>query len=191
MVMFGTKRPSITSTWIQSAPAASTARTSSARRPKSADEDRRGRDRQGFRCTVTVSALYQAPCGSAPRAPAFQLATCAADTGREPWAGAGCRRARSPRPTTTRSSASSIAGGAVRPAALAHPMFFYELGRLARVVEAERTARRFPARLPLPRRAGRLRAPRRHPPRLSPPRRRRASSTPRSRTTAAARAAPR
>ncbi len=36
-VMLGTKRPSITSTWIQSAPAASTARTSSARRPKSAD----------------------------------------------------------------------------------------------------------------------------------------------------------
>src|ERR1700712_2712402 len=35
--MLGTKRPSITSTWIQSAPAASTARTSSARRPKSAD----------------------------------------------------------------------------------------------------------------------------------------------------------
>src|SRR5215472_10565254 len=35
--MFGTKRPSITSTWIQSAPAASTARTSSASRPKSAD----------------------------------------------------------------------------------------------------------------------------------------------------------
>src|SRR6516225_7907577 len=35
--MFGTKRPSITSTWIQSAPAASTARTSSARRPKSAE----------------------------------------------------------------------------------------------------------------------------------------------------------
>ena len=37
MVMLGTKRPSITSTWIQSAPAASTARTSSARRPKSED----------------------------------------------------------------------------------------------------------------------------------------------------------
>jgi hypothetical protein len=36
--MFRTKRPSITSTWIQSAPAASTARTSSARRPKSADK---------------------------------------------------------------------------------------------------------------------------------------------------------
>jgi hypothetical protein len=38
VVMFGTKRPSMTSTWIQSAPAASTARTSSARRPKSADK---------------------------------------------------------------------------------------------------------------------------------------------------------
>src|SRR3954454_16646196 len=37
MVMLGTKRPSITSTWIQSAPAASQARTSSARRPKSAE----------------------------------------------------------------------------------------------------------------------------------------------------------
>src|SRR6266446_6356106 len=37
MVMLGTKRPSITSTWIQSAPAASTARTSSPRRAKSAD----------------------------------------------------------------------------------------------------------------------------------------------------------
>jgi hypothetical protein len=37
MVMFGTNRPSITSTWIQSAPAASAARTSSARRPKSAE----------------------------------------------------------------------------------------------------------------------------------------------------------
>src|SRR5215472_16232526 len=37
MVMFGTKRPSITSTWIQSAPAASTARTSSPKRAKSAD----------------------------------------------------------------------------------------------------------------------------------------------------------
>src|SRR6266481_2320377 len=37
MVMLGTKRPSITSTWIQSAPAASTARTSSPRRVKSAD----------------------------------------------------------------------------------------------------------------------------------------------------------
>ena len=35
-LMSGTKRPSITSTWIQSAPAASTARTSFARRPKSA-----------------------------------------------------------------------------------------------------------------------------------------------------------
>src|ERR1700756_4309076 len=35
--MFGTKRPSITSTWIQSAPATSTARTSSPSRPKSAD----------------------------------------------------------------------------------------------------------------------------------------------------------
>ena len=38
IVIFGTKRPSITSTWIQSAPAASTARTSSASRPKSADK---------------------------------------------------------------------------------------------------------------------------------------------------------
>src|SRR5215813_2824611 len=37
MVMLGTKRPSITSTWIQSAPAASTARTSSPNRAKSAD----------------------------------------------------------------------------------------------------------------------------------------------------------
>src|SRR5215211_7636293 len=36
MVMLGTKRPSITSTWIQSAPAASTARTSSPSRLKSA-----------------------------------------------------------------------------------------------------------------------------------------------------------
>src|SRR5882672_5779831 len=35
-VMLGTKRPSMTSTWMTSAPAASTARTSSARRPKSA-----------------------------------------------------------------------------------------------------------------------------------------------------------
>src|SRR5437763_11514197 len=35
--MLGTKRPSITSTWIQSAPAAPTARTSSPSRPKSAD----------------------------------------------------------------------------------------------------------------------------------------------------------
>src|SRR6185312_3812504 len=37
MVMFGTKCPSITSTWIQSAPAESTARISSPRRVKSAD----------------------------------------------------------------------------------------------------------------------------------------------------------
>ena len=37
MVMGGTKRPSMTSTWIQSAPAAVTARTSSASRPKSAE----------------------------------------------------------------------------------------------------------------------------------------------------------
>src|SRR5579883_3165435 len=37
IVMFGTKQPSITSTWIQSAPALSTARTSSASRPKSAE----------------------------------------------------------------------------------------------------------------------------------------------------------
>src|SRR5580700_5423243 len=37
MVMLGTKRPSITSTWIQSAPAVSTARTSSPNRAKSAD----------------------------------------------------------------------------------------------------------------------------------------------------------
>ena len=37
MVMLGTKRPSITSTWSRSAPAFSTARTSSARRPKSAE----------------------------------------------------------------------------------------------------------------------------------------------------------
>src|SRR6059058_3406237 len=37
MVMLGTKRASITSTWIQSAPAASTARTSSPSRVKSAD----------------------------------------------------------------------------------------------------------------------------------------------------------
>src|SRR5580700_10242230 len=37
MVMLGTKRPSITSTCIQSAPAASTARTSSPNRVKSAD----------------------------------------------------------------------------------------------------------------------------------------------------------
>src|SRR5262245_32964518 len=35
--MLGTNRPSITSTWIQSAPAASTARTSSPSRLKSAD----------------------------------------------------------------------------------------------------------------------------------------------------------
>src|SRR5271169_1180031 len=35
--MFGTKRPSITSTWIQSVPAVSTARTSSPNRAKSAD----------------------------------------------------------------------------------------------------------------------------------------------------------
>src|SRR3954451_17183960 len=37
MVMVDTSRPSMTSTWIQSAPAASTARTSSPRRVKSAD----------------------------------------------------------------------------------------------------------------------------------------------------------
>ena len=37
MVMLGTKWPSITSTWIQSAPAASIARTSSPSRAKSAD----------------------------------------------------------------------------------------------------------------------------------------------------------
>src|ERR1700730_15194567 len=37
MVMLGTKRPSMTSTWIQSAPATSTALTSSPSRPKSAD----------------------------------------------------------------------------------------------------------------------------------------------------------
>src|SRR5437899_3926407 len=37
MVMLGTKCPSITSTWIQSAPAPSTARTSSPNRVKSAD----------------------------------------------------------------------------------------------------------------------------------------------------------
>src|SRR5882724_9439650 len=37
MVMFGTKRPSITSMWIWSAPAASTRAISSARTPKSAD----------------------------------------------------------------------------------------------------------------------------------------------------------
>jgi hypothetical protein len=38
IVIFGTKRPSMTSTWIQSAPAASTARISSARYPKSVDK---------------------------------------------------------------------------------------------------------------------------------------------------------
>ena len=38
MVMFGTNRPSITSMWIQSAPAESAARTSSPRREKSADK---------------------------------------------------------------------------------------------------------------------------------------------------------
>src|SRR5271166_6038639 len=37
-VMLGTNRPSITSTWIQSAPAASTAQTSSPKRVKSADK---------------------------------------------------------------------------------------------------------------------------------------------------------
>src|SRR5262249_29361857 len=37
IVRFGTKRPSITSTWIQSPPASSEARTSSASRPKSAE----------------------------------------------------------------------------------------------------------------------------------------------------------
>src|SRR5436853_270338 len=37
IVRFGTKRPSITSTWIQSAPPAATARTSSPSREKSAD----------------------------------------------------------------------------------------------------------------------------------------------------------
>ena len=37
MVMFGTKWPSITSTWIQSQPAASMARTSSPSRAKSAE----------------------------------------------------------------------------------------------------------------------------------------------------------
>ena len=37
MEMFGTNRPSMTSIWIRSAPARSTARTSSARRVKSAD----------------------------------------------------------------------------------------------------------------------------------------------------------
>src|SRR6516162_8999079 len=38
MVMLGTNRPSITSMWIQSAPAASAARTSSPKRAKSADK---------------------------------------------------------------------------------------------------------------------------------------------------------
>src|SRR5437762_2320348 len=37
--MLGTKWPSMTSTWSQSAPAAITARTSSARRPKSAESN--------------------------------------------------------------------------------------------------------------------------------------------------------
>src|SRR3954454_14421053 len=37
IVRFGTKRPSMTSTWIQSAPASSTAHTSSASRPQSDD----------------------------------------------------------------------------------------------------------------------------------------------------------
>ena len=50
MVMLGTNRPSMTSTWIQSAPAASTARTSSASRPKSAERIE-GAMRIGMRMT--------------------------------------------------------------------------------------------------------------------------------------------
>src|SRR5215510_8008869 len=57
MVMLGTKRPSITSTWIQSAPAASTARTSSPNRAKSADRTD-GATRNG--CMVAPrSALFR------------------------------------------------------------------------------------------------------------------------------------
>src|SRR5262245_29624976 len=53
-VILGTKRPSITSTWIQSAPAASTARTSSPNRVKSA-ESTDGAIRIG--CMTAASAL--------------------------------------------------------------------------------------------------------------------------------------
>src|SRR4051812_26149565 len=57
IVMFGTKWPSITSTWIQSAPAASIARTSSPRRAKSAERIE-GAIRTG--CCMTDSLA----CGS-------------------------------------------------------------------------------------------------------------------------------
>src|SRR5258705_11329149 len=56
IVMFGTKRPSITSTWIQSAPAASTARTSSPNRVKSADSTE-GATSTG--CMVATSIIHK------------------------------------------------------------------------------------------------------------------------------------
>src|SRR5881394_4058531 len=67
--MFGTKCPSITSRWIQSAPAASTARTSS---PSLAKSDARidgamtrGRDANGWDMCAFRQKL--GGCGTAPR----------------------------------------------------------------------------------------------------------------------------
>jgi hypothetical protein len=56
IVIFGTKRPSITSTWIQSAPPASTAPTSSPRRPKSADKIN-GATMIDLRCAASLAVL--------------------------------------------------------------------------------------------------------------------------------------
>src|SRR5580698_3128607 len=127
--MFGTKRPSITSTWIQSAPAASTARTSSASRPKSAERI----EGAIFKvCRAATDRVYQArePAATRPVFPGSQRGE-----GRYPPARMQAR-------PLTKADYDEIVNVIDRwwggpTTALAHPMFFYELGRLARVVEAD------------------------------------------------------
>ena len=68
MVIGGTKLPSITSTWIQSAPAAATARTSSASRPKSADRMEAAIVRTTWRLTEPRARCHRASSpGAEPR----------------------------------------------------------------------------------------------------------------------------
>src|SRR5438876_4052947 len=68
MVIGGTKLPSITSTWIQSAPAAATARTSSASRPKSADRMEAAIVRTTWRLTEPRARFHRASSpGAEPR----------------------------------------------------------------------------------------------------------------------------
>src|SRR5580692_8673921 len=131
-VMFGTKRPSITSTWIQSAPAASTARTSCASLPKS-EARMEGATRTDFSEAAT-SRLVTEEQPSVKLSPGRQSCCRAYRKGRLlPLRPMNVRRIEKSDFDRIVEVIDHWWGGPI--STFAHPIFFYELGGAALVVE--------------------------------------------------------